>query len=425
MDVIGVSKKNGIIHGEVTLPRSKSISNRLLIIHALANFDLSIQGLSESEDTRILLNLLHMIRSGQKGQEPVTVDCRNAGTAFRFLTALLAMTPGQWYLTGTARMKERPVGILVESLRQLGSVISCLENEGYPPLLIEGKHLSGRQIRIESVVSSQFISALLMIAPALPGGLKLVLEYPQSSAPYIDMTLKLLDFYGVKSVHEGDMIIVPGQPYRFNEISVEYDWSSAAFWYEMVAFSDKADLVLKNLVRESLQGDAILPDIFDSFGVKTSFRKDGAHLSMHGRKVSRFEFDFSDHPDLALPVIVTSAGLNIPFTISGLKNLRIKESDRISAVRSELSKIGFETHLIRDDVLIYRGENRNQGLFSRGDGKINRICTYDDHRIAMSFAPLALVEGYLEIENPDVVAKSYPGFWAEAQKTVFTYSRRV
>ena len=419
MQVLSVGRSDRIIQGSVKLPLSKSISNRALIIQGIAGFDLPIEGLSDADDTFLLKELLLKISNSEVIDKQVVVDCQNAGTAFRFLTALLARTKGQWFLTGSSRMKERPIGPLVDALRQLGAHITYADKEGVPPLIIEGRQLTGGRIEIDAEASSQFVSAILMIAPVLPGGLELIPHKMKGSFPYIMLTLRIMDQFGIKTVMGTDRIVVREQPYKYKKLTIESDWSSAAFWYEVAAFSHKSDIVLEGLTKDSIQGDAVLHGIFDGFGVKTQFIGAGAHLTRHKEIVSQFHFDFSDYPDIALPVINTCIGLNIPFNVSGLGNLRFKESDRISALRTELRKLGFKTHLSDDDTMSYQGcENTGPFLNSSSSG-LKRISTYYDHRMAMAFAPLAMISGLLEIENPDVVAKSYPGFWDEMKKTGF------
>jgi 3-phosphoshikimate 1-carboxyvinyltransferase len=419
MKVLSVNKADRNITGHIILPFSKSISNRALIIHAIAGFNQAIEGLSDADDTRKLKKLLLKIKSATHGESPVSLDCRDAGTVFRFLTAVLAGTDGHWLLTGTSRMKERPIGSLVDALRQLGVRIDYAGDEGFPPLIINGKRLAGRKVEIEADISSQFVSAMLMIAPALKGGLELILRKPVSSLPYIMMTLKMMDLFGVKTIFKGDRIVVPGQPYKYTKISIEPDWSSAAFWYELAAFSVDAGILLQGLKKNSLQGDAILHEIYNSFGVKTQFTESGAYLTKHNKRVSCFNFDFSNHPDLALPVIITCIGLNIPFNICGLENLRIKESDRLHALRIELGKIGIETFLSGEFHLHYETSGNIEYTLQKVANKAIQVSTWNDHRIAMAFAPLSMIFGTIGIENPAVVSKSYPDFWNELTKTGF------
>lgn len=419
MQVLSVSRSDQIIHGNVKLPLSKSISNRVLIIQGITGYDFPIEGLSDAYDTILLKELLFKISKSEVLEKQVVVDCQNAGTVFRFLTALLAKTKGQWFLTGSSRMKERPIGPLVDALRQLGAQIKYADREGVPPLIIEGRQLTGGRIEIDAETSSQFVSAILMITPVLPGGLELISHKMKGSLPYIMMTLRIMDYFGIKAVMGSDRIVVREQPYKFKKLTIESDWSSAAFWYELAAFSHQADIVLEGLTKDSVQGDAILHEIFDCLGVKTKFIRAGAHLTRQKKRVSEFNFDFSDYPDIALPVINTCIGLNIPFNITGLGNLRFKESDRISALRTELRKLGFEIHLSDDFAMSYQGcENMENFLNSSSTG-LKRISTYYDHRMAMAFAPLSMICGVLDIENPDVVAKSYQGFWDDMRKTGF------
>jgi len=279
-------------------------------------------------------------------------------------------------------------------------------------LLIEGKPFPGGNIETDSSISSQFITALLLIAPALPGGLNLKLVNNISSVPYIEMTLKLLNICGIKSNFSNNTITISQQEFVKSELTIEPDWTSASYWYEMAAFADEVDLVLKGLKKDSLQGDSILPEIYCHFGVCTEFMPDGIKLAKKGKVDPAFAFDFTDYPDLALSVIVTCAGLNVPGEFTGLESLRIKESDRLSVLQSELNKIGIKTQLSR------RLKLKIQNSKFKSTNAIT-VKTYNDHRMAMAFAPLALLFDSIQILNPEVVSKSYPGFWEDLKNTGF------
>ena len=416
MDIITVNKSDKILKGRINLPSSKSISNRVLIIKALIKDDFSIQNLSEADDTVLMENLHNKIKTCNSSTKKIQLDCKNAGTVFRFLTAYLSITPGKWFLTGTERIKQRPIKILVDSLKQIGAKIDYVKKEGYPPLLIEGSELTGGELEIDGSISSQFITALLLIAAVLPKGLKLVIKNKISSLPYIEMTIRLLELFGVESNFRNNTITIRNQSYTKTKIIIELDWTAASYWYEMAAFATEVDITLIGLKKDSLQGDSILPDIYENFGVKTEFAKEGIRLTKGKKVTEQFEFDFTHYPDIAQSVIVTCAGLNIQGKFTGLESLKIKETDRLYAVHNELQKLGFETEVFEDS------EFRTTPIaFGEEPGTKNQepkiINTYGDHRMAMAFAPLALIFDTIRIENPIVVSKSYPGFWKDLDLT--------
>ncbi len=415
MEIVTLTKKNKILKGEISLPASKSISNRALIIKHLSHNQQQLNNLSKSDDTQLMIQLLDIISNKQSLVQPTELNCQNAGTVIRFLTAILAITTKNWILTGTDRMKERPIGILVETLSQLGAEINYLEKKGFPPLEIKGKVLKGGPIKIDGSVSSQFISALLLIAPKIENGLRLTLTNKISSRPYVEMTLNLLKHFGINYTFEGNEIFIQQQDYKAGEIKIETDWSAAAYWYEMVAFTKEVDVILKGLHKESLQGDSVLAEIYKNFGVKTEFLSEGIKLTKSTRLVKQFDFDFTNYPDLAQPVIVTCAALGINGTFTGLESLRIKETDRLNALQAELKKLGFKTELVRGSE--FRVRSFMPGKIKNQKSKI--VNTFDDHRMAMAFAPLAMIFDILQIENPQVVSKSYPEFWESLQKFGF------
>lgn len=397
----------GPLRGLVALSGSKSISNRVLLIRALCAEPFSIHGPAEAKDTRLMQSLL-----SAKGE---VYDAGAAGTTFRFLTAFLALQPGTQILTGTERMKQRPIGVLVDALRRLGADIQYMEREGYPPLRIGPPTdfgVNNNSISISAGTSSQYISALLLIAPSLPKGLTLTLEDTVVSRPYIEMTLQLMQQFGVQHVWENDAITVPPQTYRPQEFRVEADWSAASYYYAMAAFAPEADLELKGLFAKSIQGDAVLAEMMQAFGVETTFTGDTARL----RKAPGvepppvFEWDFLKCPDLAQTLAVVCAGLGVQGLFTGLETLRIKETDRIAALRAELQKVGVLFHEIPQRVARKSGKR-----FFLTDGKAQfpaqaEFDTYEDHRMAMAFAPLAMLAP-IGIREPDVVEKSYPQFW--------------
>jgi len=408
MKTITVIRKNKILKGKLRLPPSKSISNRLLVIRALSNKDFSINNLSHSDDTILLQKLLHEIRNSKSVKSYIELDTANAGTAMRFLTSYLTFLPGKWILTGSDRMKQRPIGILVDALKALGADIDYLGKLGYPPLMIKGKSLKGGEITVDPGISSQFISALLLVAPRLPGGLSIRFQGQAVSFPYIHMTLRLLEFFSVETLQKRNNILLPEADIIGRDFTVEADWSAAAFWYEAAVLADEVDLVLEGLQKNSLQGDAILADIYQNFGIVSEFNINGVRLTKTKKKMDGYYFDFSDHPDIAPAVITTCAALGIRGRFEGLKSLRIKETNRLRALKIEYSKLGLNLEPDSPVELIPKIEFVNPQLKSNPDLKIE---TYGDHRMAMTFAPLAIKFGSIRIENPDVVSKSYPEYW--------------
>lgn len=403
------------LQGTVQLPASKSISNRALIIHALArkgdaaaptplNWEQGPKNLSDCDDTAVIIKALR--------DNPEVIDIRAAGTAMRFMTAYLAVMPGEHVLTGTERMKHRPIGILVNALRQLGADISYEGEEGFPPLRIKGKPLSGGIIDIPGNMSSQYVSAMLMIGPVLENGLELRLKGNVISRPYIDLTLWMMREFGADADWtSGDTVFVRPTPYQPCNYLIENDWSSASYWYEMMALTDDpdAELQLPGLTDGSKQGDSAARYIFSILGVKTTFAKDGSVvLRKNNRVVPRLDYDFVNSPDLVQTVVTTCVAKGIPFHFHGLQTLKIKETDRIEALRNELRKLGFVIRVEKDYDLIWDG--------TRCEPTGEPIETYEDHRMAMSFAPLAIVNPGLSISHPQVVTKSYPRFWEEMKK---------
>ncbi|MDR2138705.1 MAG: 3-phosphoshikimate 1-carboxyvinyltransferase [Tannerella sp.] len=390
----------------IALPASKSISNRTLVLNALSSHPQAIRNLSDCDDTEVML---HALRS-----ETAEVDVGAAGTAMRFLTAYLAGKVGTWTISGTERMKNRPVKILVDALRSLGACITCTEKEGFPPLRVEGRSLPGGEVRLDGSVSSQYISALLMVAPVMTNGLRLHLTGELISKPYLRLTIGLMKQFGVTVEENGRTLTVAPQPYTAVPFTVEADWSAASYWYEMAALAGRAEIRLTGLFRHSLQGDAAIVPLFERLGVETHFLPDGVALKrVASPSFHRLELDLTDMPDMAQTLTATCAGLGLPFRFSGLQSLKIKETDRLAALRTELRKFGCLPAEHGGRILEWNGERcRAQD--------VPVIHTYEDHRMAMALAPLALVcpQG-VRVACPQVVSKSYPHFWDDLQRAGF------
>lgn len=407
------------LQGTISLPTSKSISARALTISALTG-GTQPQGLSDCDDTHALQAAI--------AHRPAIIDIGAAGTAMRFGTALFACTPGEHVLTGSPRMLERPIGLLVDALRSLGADITYEGTEGFPPLRVNGHPLKGGHTTIPASVSSQYISALLMIAPTMTEGLTLTLEGEIASRPYIDMTLAIMKAYGAQAdwTAEGQAIRVAAGGYRPTEWTVEPDWSAASYWYEMVALSDDAEacICLKGLRAESLQGDSCISQIFLPLGVKTTFTEEGAVLTKTAA-VESLDFDFTHCPDLAQTVVATCAMMGVAFHFNGLKSLKIKETDRIVALQTELRKLGVEVAadnesmtLTTDAAALFKSRLRLEIAPAS-----TPIATYADHRMALAFAPCAYRFPGLAIAHPEVVSKSYPAFWADLERVGATIEK--
>ncbi|MEZ4958774.1 MAG: 3-phosphoshikimate 1-carboxyvinyltransferase [Saprospiraceae bacterium] len=407
-----ISKPDRHIKGNVYLDGSKSISNRALIIRALCRESFDIKNLSTSKDTQLMLQLLD--------SHETILDTGAAGTTFRFLTAYLASRPGSQILTGSDRMKQRPIGILVDALVQLGANIEYLERAGYPPLRIHPpKNLgSDNALKVPADTSSQYLSALLMIAPTLPNGLKLQVEGQLVSRPYVEMTLKIMEHFGVRHSWADNTITVPAQSYHAQEFTVEADWSAASYYYSMAALSESCDLKLHGLFSNSWQGDAVLGGMMQSFGVESVFSNNEVQLSKVGQANPFFEWDFLPCPDVAQTLAVICGGLGVHGLFSGLETLRIKETDRISALQNELAKV----HVFFSKLPArFSKKTEREYYMVEGKAEVSSLPvfeTYDDHRMAMAFAVLAML-GEIEIENPMVVEKSYPAFWEDLKKLGF------
>tara|TARA_B100000809_G_scaffold260295_1_gene306939 strand:- start:2184 stop:3410 length:1227 start_codon:yes stop_codon:yes gene_type:complete len=400
---ITVSHPSKIIKGVIHLTSSKSESNRALIIQALCKDPFSIENLSISNDTVVLKSLLN----SQESELSVNL----AGTAMRFLTAYLSIQNKEVVLTGAQRMKERPIKVLVDVLRQMGAEICYEEDDGYPPLKILGKKLFGEKVLIDGGISSQYISALLMIAPKLEKGLVLEFKGETISKPYINMTIEMMCYFGAEVQWRENSIIVGSGNYKAKDFKVEADWSAASYWYSIVALAKDADITLFGLKEESLQGDSVVQEIYKNFGVETAFVEGGVRLTKKCNpqpiEGTILKINFVNCPDIAQTVAVTCAALNVKARLLGLKTLRIKETDRILALEKELTKLGFSIDIEGDDIIINPIE-RIITVFNQS------VETYDDHRMAMAFAPLALQDS-ITIEDKSVVAKSYPKFWRDLE----------
>lgn len=400
------------LQAHIQLPASKSISNRALMIHALSEGDILPQNLSDCDDTAVMIRALRDM--------PAEIDIKAAGTAMRFMTAYLACTSGTHTITGTERMKQRPIRILVNALRYLGADIQYLGEEGFPPLLINGKKIEGGHLDIPGNVSSQYISALLMIGPTLQKGLELRMTGEIASRSYIDLTLcTIREFGGIADWTDIDTITVKPSPYKSCPYLIENDWSASSYWYEMMALSSDANaqIALEGLMDGSRQGDSVVKYIFSLLGVKTQFTNtdDGKPTTVKLKRqrcmLPRLDYDFINSPDLAQTLVTTCCGMGIPFRFTGLSSLKIKETDRIVAQKTELRKLGFLLTDENDDTLIWTGE--------RCEPTGDSIDTYEDHRMAMALAPMAMKTGKLEINHPEVVSKSYPHFWDDLKRAGF------
>ena len=371
------------------------------------------ENLSDCDDTKVIIRAL--------SHRPEVIDIKAAGTAMRFMTAYLSVTEGEHTITGTERMKHRPIGVLVDALRYLGAEIEYAGEKGFPPLRIRGRQLEGGRLEIPGNVSSQYISALLMIAPVLSKGLEMKLTGGIVSRPYIDLTLHLMHQFGVSAEWTDiDSITVKPQPYRQRPYTIENDWTAASYWYEVLALTDElgSKVVLPGMMDGSRQGDSAVRYIFSLLGIKTAFadreadRLTDATLTRHSCMLNRMDYDFTNQPDLAQTLIATCPVLGIPFHFTGLGSLRIKETDRIEAMKTEMEKLGYILHADSGTELSWEGDRCEPAAQPAID-------TYEDHRMAMSFAPLAIRLGRIGINHPEVVSKSYPHYWNDLRKAGF------
>ena len=412
MNTLSVKALSKNIDETIQLTGSKSESNRALIIRALSEGKVNIKNLSEAADTVTLEAALASAEQNAAEQESI-IDIGPAGTAMRFLTAYLPLAKGSFILTGSERMKQRPIGILSGAMQQLGAFIDFAGEQGYPPLHIQGGFQQKRsEIDIQGDVSSQYISALLLIASALPQGLKLNIVGELTSRPYVEMTLAMLAEAGIEHQWNGQQITVAPQQARESELYIEPDWSAASYWYAIAALSESASIRLPGLRPHSLQGDQAISDMMLDLGVVTLFTEEGLTLTKIEHRNVKDMYDFKSCPDLAQTVIACCAALGIETSFTGLETLKIKETDRILALQNELAKFGVK--LYESESGVYRLDC--SGKFTPGQLQIK---TYEDHRMAMAFAPLALVFDGLLIEEPEVVEKSYPLFWEHLEKVNF------
>lgn len=399
-----IQNSNKEANGDLTITGSKSESNRLLIIQALYP-QIEIHNLSKSDDSKVTLE-------GLKSKKNV-IDINHAGTAMRFLTAYFAIQPHrEIVLTGSNRMQERPIKLLVEALNSLGADITYEKEPGFPPLIIRGKEISINRVSLPANISSQYISALMLVAPALKNGLKIDLIGETTSFPYIKMTQSIMDQLGFETAFDGNQIsIKSASSININHWKIESDWSSASYFYSIVALADRSEISLKSFFEESKQGDAALTEIYEKFGVKTTYSNGKIILS----KITDFNppnfitLNLKNTPDLAQTIAVTCLGLNVDCKLSGLHTLKIKETNRLTALKTEIEKLGGNVKIT------------DRSLELLNTGKINEnilIDTYNDHRMAMAFAPLGL-RVPIKINNPKVVSKSYPDFWDDLQKIGF------
>lgn len=401
-----LQKAPSLFKGRVKITGSKSESNRLLLLSALFP-GIEIQNLSNSDDTAVMKKALG-VSSGK-------VDIHHAGTAMRFLTAYFALQEGkEVLLTGSQRMTERPVKILVDVLKEMGASIEYVQNEGYPPLRISGKKIQAARVSLPGNVSSQYISALLLNAPILPKGLEIELTGSITSVPYIKMTLELLEQIGVKTQFEGQTLRVwPIKKIPEQRITVESDWSSASYYYSLLALSEPgSEIALQSYKKNSLQGDSILRELYTFFGVNSAFTDDTLLLQKkHAPVQDHFEADLTNAPDIAQTLAVSCFGLGISCELTGLHTLKIKETDRLVALQNELTKLGGTVRVTDKSLHLSKSQNILTDV---------AISTYNDHRMAMSFAPLA-TKVSLIINDAGVVSKSYPDFWTDLGRLGFVF----
>ncbi len=389
----------------IYLNSSKSESNRLLIIKALSEKEITIKNLSKANDSVLLKNLL-------ESENLVVWDAQDAGTSFRFLTSFLAIKKEHVVLSGTERMKQRPVKVLVDALNKIGAEILYLENEGFPPIYVKGKiNQVKNKLDIPGDISSQYISSLLLIAPLLEKGIEINIEEPFYSRPYVNMTLNLMNSFGIKSAVKGNKISIKNQEFSSGSYIVESDWSAASYWYSILSISDNINnLTLQGLKKKSNQGDSVISELMKSFGVNTQYKEDGIVLTKIKFDTEEIELDFRDCPDLAQTILVVAAYHKIKLKVSGVESLKIKETDRLVAMKNELKKIGCDFY-----------EEGNYWILEKRRREIDdelSIDTYKDHRMAMAFAPLASKKSMI-INDPDVVVKSYPTYWEDLKKVGF------
>jgi len=413
MSKIRISKPDKNLEGTITLSGSKSISNRVLIIRALCDESFKISNLSDSDDTRTLQQLLI--------SDDAVLDAHHAGTTYRFMTSYLALQNGSRQLTGSARMQERPIKALVDALSAIGANIEYADKDGYPPLDIHSPSANfEREVSLSASISSQYISSLLLVAPTLPSGLTIHLIGDIVSKPYLEMTLRIMEYFGVSHEWSGSSIHISAQKYLAKDFFVEADWSAASYYYIITALSDEADITLKGLRQDSLQGDKAMADIGVHFGIDTEYLDNAIRIKKGDRVVKPFlEYDFIMCPDIAQSVSTMAAGSGVSCLFSGLQTLKIKETDRIAALKKELAKV----HVYLSKLPKRFSKNKHVEYYMQegdieGDEMAPTFATYKDHRMAMSFAPLAMLFD-IEIEDHLVVTKSYPSYWEDLKSLGF------
>ncbi|HEY4323834.1 MAG TPA: 3-phosphoshikimate 1-carboxyvinyltransferase [Mucilaginibacter sp.] len=421
-----LTRKGKSVKGTIHLTGSKSECNRALVIEALSNGKVKVENISDAADAVTLAGILRSEVGGRKLETVTNSHLNNseiehpkseinigpAGTAMRFLTAYFTLQDEEVLLTGSERMKQRPIGVLVNALRELGADIEYVENEGFPPIRIKGNlNQATNKIGIKGDISSQYITALLLIAARLPMGLELHIEGELTSRPYVEMTLAMLQSAGIKHAWDGNTISIANQEFASTSIHIEPDWSAASYWYAIAALADEAELFLPGLTQYSLQGDSVITEIMANFGITSQFKDGGVYLQKEVKPVVRKIFDLKECPDLAQTIIVVCAALGHEATFTGLETLKIKETDRVKALQNELAKMGVK--------LIEKGQVYKLDCSGKFIPEQLFINTYDDHRMAMAFAPLALIIPQMEIEDAQVVEKSYPAFWTDLEKAGF------
>jgi 3-phosphoshikimate 1-carboxyvinyltransferase len=404
--MIQVTPPAGTIRATVNLPLSKSIANRQLCIRYLSGSNADYR-LPDCDDSLLMRDLLSQLGSDKSKK---VYDCGDAGTVFRFMTAILANTEGDWLITGSERMQQRPCGPLVNALNDLGADVTFQSQPGFPPLIIKGSQLRGGDVSIDASVSSQFISALMMIGPTLPNGLNIVLKGNIVSEPYIELTAGLMQEQGIAVEFRDSEIRVTLGSYQFKKSLAEADWSAASYWFAAAAMASNTEFCLKGLSRNSKQGDNSLPVMFEELGVESKWEGADLILRNSGKLTKEYKADFTGCPDLFPAIAVTCAGLGVRSSFSGLSTLALKESDRLKSIGHELSKLGYRIRQENDLFEIFPGRVKSDD---------HKIETYADHRIAMAFAMLTHAAGQLTILNPSAVSKSYPDFWDHLQQAGF------
>ncbi|MCU0441540.1 MAG: 3-phosphoshikimate 1-carboxyvinyltransferase [Bacteroidia bacterium] len=410
MSTVTVWHPTGIVNGTVTLPTSKSISNRVLLLNAVSGGKTVLQNLSDATDTVLMQTALKHHQG--------TIDLQNAGTCYRFLTAYYAATPNtDVVLLGDDRMQMRPIKPLVEALRNLGASINYLQKEGFPPIAIQGKTLNGGHVRIDASVSSQFVSALLLSAPLLQSPLHLLLEAGAASLPYLHLTIGLLKQWGYEvSINQQTITVYQYTATTPSRFTVEPDWSAAAFWYEVMALSKGGTIQLNQLSLQSLQGDKEIANWMQSAGVVSSPNNKGILIQQSTlRDAAQTVFNLVNHPDAAPAMAATAAGLNLPWSLTGLQNLAVKESNRVVALCKELGNCGYTLAGLNENSIL----QIQQQVPNKGKSNTETLWSHHDHRIAMALAPLSLVNGALTIRNAEAVSKSYPTFWDQLTQVGF------